>query len=224
MTIYGYLRVSTIEQVSDGNSIVTQRSQIEGYCQMRGFTTVPTIYAENGVSGSIPFADRPVGAVLLSILKAGDILIATKLDRAFRNAGDALRTLEFIKETGAELHLLDLGGDVVGGTIAKLMFTILSAVAEAERDRLRERIREVKAHMKEAGLHHGGPRPYGFKVVNKRLVPIPDEQAWVRRIRELRSDGLGTFMITKRLRDEGGPSFQATQVKRILDRTGMMAA
>ena len=43
------------------------------------------------------------------------------------------------------LLMIDLGGDVTGNGISKLVFTILSAVAEAERDRIRERIRDVKA-------------------------------------------------------------------------------
>jgi putative DNA-invertase from lambdoid prophage Rac len=42
---------------------------------------------------------------------------------------------------GANLHMIDLGGDVIGNGISKLVFTILSAVAESERDRIREWIR-----------------------------------------------------------------------------------
>jgi putative DNA-invertase from lambdoid prophage Rac len=41
--------------------------------------------------------------------------------------------------------MIDLGGDVTGNGIAKLIFTILSAVAEAERDRIKERVSVVKA-------------------------------------------------------------------------------
>jgi DNA invertase Pin-like site-specific DNA recombinase len=43
--------------------------------------------------------------------------------------------------------MIDLGGDVTGNGVSKLVFTILSAVAEAERDRIRERIRDVKAEV-----------------------------------------------------------------------------
>ena len=45
---------------------------------------------------------------------------------------------------GVSLHMIDLGGDVTGDGISKLVFTILSAVAEAERDRIRERIWDIK--------------------------------------------------------------------------------
>jgi DNA invertase Pin-like site-specific DNA recombinase len=45
-----------------------------------------------------------------------------------------------LKKDKIGLHLIDLGGDVCGNSISKLVFTILSAVAENERDRIRERI------------------------------------------------------------------------------------
>ena len=71
--------------------------------------------------------------------KAGDVVITPKLDRMFRSALDALDVLARLKDRGVSLHMIDLGGDVTGNGISKLVFTILSAVAEAERDRTRER-------------------------------------------------------------------------------------
>jgi putative DNA-invertase from lambdoid prophage Rac len=61
--------------------------------------------------------------------------------------------------------------------ISKLVFTILSAVAENERERIRERIRDVKRHLAAQGVYNGGKRPFGFDVVDKRLVPNAAEQA-----------------------------------------------
>ena len=68
------------------------------------------------------------------------MLITPKLDRMFRSARDALDVLDCLKGQGVSLHMIDLGGDVTGNGISKLVFTVLSAVAEAERDRTRERI------------------------------------------------------------------------------------
>jgi DNA invertase Pin-like site-specific DNA recombinase len=65
----------------------------------------------------------------------------------FRSAVDALDVLGHFKERGMRLHVIDLGGDVTfkgGNAVSKLTFTILAAVAEAERDRIRERITEEK--------------------------------------------------------------------------------
>lgn len=58
----------------------------------------------------------------------------------FSSAADALNVCDRLKD-GIALHMIDLGGDVTSNGISKLVFTILSAVAEAERDRIRERFR-----------------------------------------------------------------------------------
>ena len=102
---------------------------------MKGWQ-VDEFFVEAGVSGSVPLADRPEGRRMLTALQPGDVVITPKLDRAFRSAADALGTLEQLKEDSVGLHMIDLGGDVTGNGISKLVFTILSAVAENERDRI----------------------------------------------------------------------------------------
>lgn len=83
-------------------------------------------------------SDRPQGAALLAALEPGDVVIIAKSDRVFRSALDALDVLGRLKEGGISLHMIDLGGDVTGNGVSKLVFTILSAVAEAERQRVAE--------------------------------------------------------------------------------------
>src|ERR1700757_5227171 len=118
--------------------------------------TLDSIFVERGVSGSKPVGERPEGARLLAGLKAGDTVITPKLDRMFRSALDALDVLGKLKARGVSLHMIDLGGDVTGNGISKLVFTILSAVAEAERDRIRERVATVKADQRQRGRYLGG--------------------------------------------------------------------
>ena len=129
MRIYAYLRVSTSEQASNGDSLATQRQQIAGYAMMRGWE-VAEHFIDGGVSGSVPLAERPEGKRLLATVVKGDVIVTSRLDRAFRSASDALGTLEELKDQGVGLHMIDLGGDVTGNGISKLVFTILSAVAE----------------------------------------------------------------------------------------------
>jgi DNA invertase Pin-like site-specific DNA recombinase len=81
-----------------------------------------------------------------------------------RWACDALGVLADLKDRGISLHMIDLGGDVTGNGISKLVFTILSAVAEAERDRTRERISEVKRDQRTRGRYLGGVPPFGWRV------------------------------------------------------------
>src|SRR5215207_9397174 len=176
MKTFGYLRVSTAEQASHGESLVTQKQQVTGYAMMKGWT-VDGFFIEAGVSGSVPLAERPEGQRLLAVVKPGDVIVTPKLDRMFRSASDALGTLEELKDQGIGLHMIDLGGDVCGNGISKLIFTILSAVSENERDRIGERIRDVKRHLAQQGIYNGGKQPFGYDVVNGRLVPNAAEQA-----------------------------------------------
>ncbi|WP_027173339.1 recombinase family protein [Methylobacterium sp. 10] len=174
MMVYGYIRVSTAEQAKSGDSLDTQRRQVEAWAMLKGWA-VADFYVEAGVSGSVPLNERPAGRKLLARLNKGDVVITPKLDRMFRSAADALGTLEEMKEDGIALHMIDLGGDVCGNGISKLVFTILSAVAENERDRIRERIRDVKRNLAAQGVYNGGKVPFGFDRVDGRLVPNADE-------------------------------------------------
>ena len=151
MRVFGYSRVSTSEQADEGVSLAAQQQQIAGYAMMKGWS-VDEHFVERGVSGSIPLADRPEGGRMLATIGKNDVVVTAKLDRAFRSAADALTVLEELKAQGVGLHMIDLGGDVTGNGISKMVFTILAAVAEGERDRLRERIRDAK-------------RPFGYDIV-----------------------------------------------------------
>jgi len=187
MAVFGYCRVSTSRQVDEGESLAVQERQIRGYAMQLGLE-IDHIFVEKGISGSVPLADRPEGKALLEKLEAGDTLITAKLDRMFRSAVDALGVLEDMKSRSVSLHMIDLGGDVTGNGISRLVFTILSAVAEAERDRIRERISTVKADQKGRGRYLGGKVPFGFAVGDGgTLMEIPEEQAVIEQAMHLRT-------------------------------------
>jgi putative DNA-invertase from lambdoid prophage Rac len=147
MRVFGYCRVSTAEQADEGTSLDSQRRMIEGYSLMKGWE-VAEFFIEAGVSCSVALAERPKGLRLLQSLRTGDVIVTAKLDRAFRSAADAL---EQLKEDKIALHMLDLGGDVCGNGISKMVFTILAAVTEGERDRIRECIRDRQAPLERPG-------------------------------------------------------------------------
>ena len=101
-----------------------------------------------------------------------------------------------LKQGGVSLHMIDLGGDTTGNGVSKLVFTILSAVAEAERDRTRERITEVKRDQRQRGRYLGGTPPFGWRVGEAgELVPVADQQAAIRRMRKLKDQGLALRAI-----------------------------
>jgi DNA invertase Pin-like site-specific DNA recombinase len=129
--------------------------------------TLQETMVEHGVSDSVPVERRPVGGALFKRLQSGDTLIAAKLDRLFRSALDALQTVANLKQRGIKLHLLDLGGDIAGNGLSKLFLTIAAAFAEAERDRIRERISQVKADQKSRGRYPGLSRTLHWVDANR---------------------------------------------------------
>ena len=162
---------------------------------------------------------------MLTTLRPGDVVITAKLDRMFRSAADALGTLEEIKDQGVALHMIDLGGDVCGNGISKLVFTILSAVAENERDRIRERIRDVKRDRASQRLFNGGRRPFGYDIdgegKDRRLVPNEHEQDALRRARGMQANGDSLRSIAFVWMSEFGlDKYDAKTVQRILARAG----
>ena len=218
MTVYGYTRVSTGRQAADGESLEVQERQIEGYAMQHDWE-VARVFVERGVSGAKPLHERPQGAKLLEALSPGDVVITPKLDRMFRSALDALDVLKGLQARQVHLHMIDLGGDVTGDGHAKLVFTILSAVAEAERDRTRERIADVKADQKRRGRYLGGAVPFGYKVAKdgETLEPVPEEQAAIRRMGRLRREGKSFRAISQDM-EKRGHTISYQGVKRILER------
>lgn len=202
MTVYGYTRVSTAKQADDGLSLDVQRRQIEGYCIMQGFE-LSEIITEEGVSGSKPINQRLAGKLLFAKLKEGDVVIAAKLDRLFRSAVDALNVVDDLKKRGVRLHLLDLGGDISGNGLSKLFLTIAAAFAEAERDRIIERITQVKLDQRSQKRFLGGVRPFGFNVIDGNLVLNEKEQIAIALAKRLRSKGGSLRDIAARLSADG---------------------
>ncbi|MFK5599074.1 recombinase family protein [Methylobacterium sp. HMF5984] len=223
MAVYGYARVSTGRQASEGESLDVQQRQIEGYAMMIGLK-LDAMFVERGVSGSKPLGDRPEGAALLSVLKPGDTVITAKLDRMFRSSLNALDVLAQLKARSISLHMIDLGGDVTGNGISKLVFTILSAVAEAERDRIRERIAVVKEDQKGRGRYLGGTIPFGFAVApDGSLTAIETEQAAIREMSALRAAGKSLRAIAEAMKARGF-NMSHNRVNDILTRPAMQYA
>lgn len=213
MNSYGYVRVSTLQQANEGESLETQLRQIKSYSELKGYS-IPreNLITERGVSGSLEFEKRPEGAKLFASLESGDILIFSKLDRAFRNTRNALNTLHELKERGVSVHFIDLGGDVTNDGIGSVIFTILSAFATFERERIATRIREVKQVQKTEGKFLGGFTRFGYSVDGDKLVPNPDQQAIIKEMKVMRRRGMSLRRISKWLGKSHGVAMSHSTV------------
>lgn len=137
-----YARVSTYDRNTDN-----QIHEIES----AGFPVDKLRIVRESVSGSVAAAKRPQFARLLDRLEAGDLLIVTKLDRLGRNAVDVRATVEQLAVDSIRVHCLALGGVDLTSAAGKMTMSVLSAVAEFERDLLVERTQAGLARAKAEG-------------------------------------------------------------------------
>jgi putative DNA-invertase from lambdoid prophage Rac len=203
--ILGYVRCSMADQCKDDrSSMQTQNDIIEGFARTRGVDKYGVqIFTDAGVSGAVKLAFRPAGADLLAAMAPGDTVIASKLDRMFRSASDALNMLELFKAKGVHLVLFDMGHDpVTGDGTARLLFIILAAVADMERGRIKERTAEGRKAKKAKG-GAVGKVPFGFKKVGEgrahTLVPNPREQEAAALMRSMYQAGATEVGIIRNL-------------------------
>jgi DNA invertase Pin-like site-specific DNA recombinase len=143
MAILGYGRVSTADQRLDGQIAALKAA---------GATK---IYQEK-ISGVR--ADRPQLAKLMAGLQAGDIVIVTKLDRLGRSTRELLELIDRISKAGAAFRSL---GDPLWDTSSpqgRLLSTLLAAIAEFERELIRERTGEGRKRAMAAGVKFGRKR------------------------------------------------------------------
>lgn len=129
--VYGYARVSTKLQETDGNSLEAQEEQLR-------VAGAVEIYRDTFTGTK---AERPELERLKRKLVAGDKVIVTKLDRLARSTEDGLSLIKGWTEQGISIHVLNMG--LIDHTpTGKLILTVMLAFAEFERDMIIERTQE----------------------------------------------------------------------------------
>ena len=144
--VFAYCRVSTIDQNPEN-----QRIEIEA----AGYHIEGRRLVEEKISGSVPAKKRPGFAKLIDRLEEGDVLVVTKLDRLGRDAMDVRTTIEELAQLGVRVHCLALGNVDLTSATGKMTMSVLTAVAEFERDLLIERTRAGLARARAEGTPLG---------------------------------------------------------------------
>ena len=137
----GYARVSTDDQ--------DYASQVDALRKLG----VDEIFAEK-VSGKDKDG-RPKLAEMIRYARKGDVVHVMKLDRLARNVIDALSIADELQAKGAGLVIHDLGGVDINSDTGRMIYTVMAAVAEMERKRIRQRQREGIAHAMAKGVRFG---------------------------------------------------------------------
>jgi site-specific DNA recombinase len=212
-----YLRVSSEEQ-RERQTILTQKEEIARYCEAHGVTVIRT-YADDGVSGTIPFAERPEGARLIRDAAEGrfDTVLIYKIDRLGRDPLVTLLAVEALKALGVSVQSTTQGFDPED-PVGRLLMTILSGVAGFERETLIQRSIAGTNRLARQGVWLGGIVPYGYRVEGRdkdaRLVvseePVPGthltEAGVIRLIYRLAvEERLSCYKIAERLNTFGVP-------------------
>lgn len=146
MTKYGYARVSTTDQKLANQIELLKLAGAEKIFQEK-FTGTTT--------------ERPEFQKLLRVLKTGDTLIITKLDRFARNTREALAIIQELFKEDVKVNILNMG--LIDNTpTGQLVFTIFSAFAQFERDMIVTRTQEGKLYAKthDPYFHEGRPKTY----------------------------------------------------------------
>ena len=178
----GYLRVSTAGQYESGLSIEAQRSRIEAMATISEYS-LARIIEDKAASGKS--LHRPGMIELLELVDSGamDALVCAKLDRVSRSVVDLANLLDRLrtsprKDGGIGVSLVSAAEQLdTGSPAGRLCLTVLSAIAQWERESISERTVQALAVLKSRGMATGTP-PYGYmKLEDGRLVRNEAEQA-----------------------------------------------
>lgn len=175
-----YPRVSTNMQV-DGYSLEGQKNSLIRFAEREEMQVVG-IYEDAGKSGK-SIEGRPSFQKMLSDIKEGaevDYILVYKLSRFGRNAADILNSLDFIQSYGVNLICVEEGIDSSQAS-GKLLISVLSAVAEIERENIIEQTMNGRREKARQGKWNGGPAPYGY-ILKDEVLCVDENEAEIVKI------------------------------------------
>ena len=222
---YIYTRVSTAIQV-DGYSLDAQKDKLRKYAEYQDMT-VAEEFSDEGHSGK-NIKGRPEFVRMMEKIESGEeYVLVFKLSRFGRNAADVLNSLQIMQDYGVNLICVEDGIDS-SKDAGKLMISVLSAVAEIERENIRTQTMAGREQKAKEGKWNGGFAPYGYKLENGQLLIADDEVEVIRIIfdRYIHTNsgirGVATYLndngYTKKLRQNNTiPGFSSSFIKSVLD-------
>lgn len=180
--VYLYTRVSTAIQ-TDGFSLDAQREKLLAYAKYRGFV-VAGEYSDAGFSGKNISGRKQFQQMLSDIASKKDnvkYVLVFKLSRFGRNSADTLYSLQYMQDYGVNLISVEENIDSSAET-GKLMISVISAVAEMERENIRVQTMAGRKQKALTGGWNGGFAPYGYKLEDGKLIVQEDEAEVIRAI------------------------------------------
>ena len=207
------LRVAAYARVSSSkdamlHSLSAQVSYYNKYISSHDDWEFVGIYADEGISGTKE--DRDEFQRMINDCRAGkiDLILTKAISRFARNTMTMLEIVRELKNLNVDvffeeqnLHSISSDGEMVLTLLASVAQEEARSVSENQKWRIRKDF--------EKGLIWGGNSAYGYRIINKKMVIIPEEAKLVKRIFQLYIGGLGFQKISKLLNDEGIPAMRA---------------
>src|SRR5665648_416312 len=178
-----YTRVSTDQGLEqDFNSLDAQYEASQAYIRSQahaGWTPLRMKYDDGGFSGGN--TDRPALQRLLEDVRAGkiDIIVVYKVDRLTRSLADFAKLVELFDAHDVSFVSVTQSFNTTS-SMGRLTLNVLLSFAQFEREVIGERVRDKIAASKRKGIWVGGPVPLGYRVIDKKLVVVPEEAEAVR--------------------------------------------
>ena len=201
---YLYTRVSTEMQI-EGYSLDAQEDRLRKEAKHRDMQVVE-VFSDEGKSGKNT-AGRPRFQEMMKRIDNSneddvDYVLVFKLSRFGRNTADVLFNLQLMQDYGVNLLAVEEGIDSAGPT-GKLMISVIAAVAEIERENIREQTMAGRRQKAKEGKWNGGQAPFGYQLEDGHLVIDEDEAKIVRIIFNRFLNYSGIAGVAKYLNDTG---------------------
>lgn len=228
MKAVSYCRVSTTGQGQDGVSLAMQRDRVAAWCIGNGHE-LEAVFVETMSGGRAD--NRPeLQKAMALVCKRRGILVVYSLSRFSRSVRDTLELTEQLDRSHAHLASLSESLDT-SSAVGRMVFKMLSTLAEFERDVNSERTRNALGHMRRTNRRISLKIPFGHTLDadGTTLLPESAEQSAIARILERRAAGMTLAAIAKSMESEGirtreGGRWYPATVASIIERQQKFAA
>lgn len=173
-----YTRVSREEQVKFGLSLGAQLEALKSYCAENNLK-IRNIYSDEGISGG-SIKKRKAFQKMIKEAEPGDIILFTKLDRFSRNLIDANLVVQDLEERNISIKAINEDDIDTSTADGKFIFNLKLSLAQREREKVSERIKDVNIYKIKKGEAISGTVPYGYKIENKKYVIVESEAQEIR--------------------------------------------
>lgn len=181
----GYVRVSTLRQANKGESLETQRKEIEAFAKKEGFK-LAKIYADEGISGGSVKNRHALQELMVDASKGFiDFVIVHRLSRLGRNARELLNNVEELHNTKIKIRFIKENIDL-STPYGRAMLVMLSSIAQLEREITAEQSLENRIALAKKGVPTAGKLPFGrsYDKAKRKWSIIKEDQEKIKEAAE----------------------------------------